>query len=86
MSATDANSVIYVTYSAKEIKTKVDSELFLFSWKKYYQAITCFSNLIQWSTLLYKHVIFFLLQPFVEGLSNILNAQRVDFTTHLSIS
>jgi len=47
MSATDANSVIYVTYSAKEIKTKVDSELFLFSWKKYYQAITCFSNLIQ---------------------------------------
>ena len=47
MSATDANSVIYVTDIAKEIKTKVDSELFLFSWKKYYQAITCFSNLIQ---------------------------------------
>jgi len=46
MSATDANSAIYVTDSAKEIKTK----------------------------------------PFVEGLSNILNAQRVDFTTHLSIS
>ena len=47
MSATDANSAIYVTDSAKEIKTKVDSELFLFSWKKYYQVITFFSNLIQ---------------------------------------
>jgi hypothetical protein len=35
MSASDANSAIYVTDSTKEIKTKVDPELLLFSWKKY---------------------------------------------------
>ena len=43
MSASDANSAIYVTDSAKEIKTKVDPEPLLFSWKKYYQSTTCFS-------------------------------------------
>ena len=34
MSASDANSAIYVTDSAKETKTKVDPEPLLFSWKK----------------------------------------------------